>query len=68
MSLLREHGSRVSEGPITAIREKGIGGVQCLTLRTRLPLAGLEPASYRLTLEAKLGAASVERSVSFVVR
>lgn len=68
MSLLREHGSRVSEGPIRPIREKGIGGVQCLRLRTRLPLAGLEPASYRLTLEAKTDAMSIERSVSFVVR
>ena len=68
VSLSRDMGARISERPAALTREKGIGGVQCDTLRTRLPLAGFESGSYRLTLEATADGTSVERSISFVVK
>lgn len=65
--LYTENGDRLSEQPLTIEREKGIGGVQCFGLRTRLPLTMLQPASYRLTVAVQ-SPGSAERSILFAVK
>jgi hypothetical protein len=68
VSLSREHGGAIDERGLTLTREKGIGGVQCFTVRTRVPLAALEPADYRMTLGVQTPTGAAERSISFVVK
>jgi VWFA-related protein len=68
VSLSREHGQVIDERGLTLTREKGIGGVQCFTVRTRVPLAALEPADYRMTLAVQTPTDAAERSISFVVK
>ena len=67
-ALYLENGSLINHRPLTVTREKGIGGVQCYAVRTRVPLTELDPANYRLTIAVQTPGASVERSVSFVVK
>jgi len=68
VSLSREHGGVIDERGLTLTREKGIGGVQCFTVRTRVPLAALEPADYPMTLAVRTPTGTAERSISFAVK
>jgi VWFA-related protein len=68
VSLSPEQGGLIDERPLTLTREKGIGGVQCYAVRSRVPLTELEPANYRLTIAVQTPDASAEQSVWFVVK
>lgn len=67
-TLLREDGGQITEPKVTVTREKGIGGVLCSAIRTRVPLRDLEPGNYRLKIDVQAAGTSVERSISFIVR
>ena len=68
VSLSQEHGGVIDERGLTLTRQEGIGGVQCFMIRTRVPLAALEPADYRMTLSVHTPTGTAERSISFVVK